>query len=211
MFLRKCLVTATVVLAASTVAPRSASADWVLTPFVGWNFGGSADVSGNGGLSTVNRFAHKVDYGVSAAYMGKGIVGAEVDFGYSPSFYTNTTSSGFQFSSNNNVTTLTGNVIIGVPIGSKYAASVRPYAVAGLGLLRSHVGDAAGLFNVSSKNDFGFDLGGGVMGFVSKNVGLRGDVRYFRGFKGAPSDSATGLALGNFQFWRASAGVTFKF
>jgi hypothetical protein len=36
-------------------------------------------------------------------------------------------------------------------------------------------------------------------------------VRYFRGFTGAPSDSATGLALGNFQFWRASAGVTFKF
>jgi outer membrane protein with beta-barrel domain len=210
MFVRKCLVTAAVLIAASTVAPRSASADWVLTPFVGWNFGGSADVSGNGGVSTVNRFAHKANYGVSAAYMGKGIVGGEVDFGYSPNFYANTTATGFQFASSNNVTTLTGNVIVGIPVGGS-GASVRPYAVGGVGLLRSRVGDAAGLFNVSSKNDFGFDVGGGVMGFVHQNIGLRGDVRYFRGFTGAPSGSATGLALGNFQFWRASAGVTFKF
>lgn len=211
MFMRKCLVAVAVALAASTVAPRSASADWVLTPFVGWNFGGSADVSGNGGVSTANRFAHKANFGVSAAYMGKGIVGGEVDFGYSPNFYANTTATGFQFANSSNVTTLTGNVIIGIPAGSSHAAQIRPYAVAGVGLLRSHVGDAAGLFNVSSKNDFGFDVGGGVMGFFNENVGLRGDVRYFRGFTGAPSGSATGLALGNFQFWRASAGVTFKF
>ncbi|HEX6463700.1 MAG TPA: outer membrane beta-barrel protein [Vicinamibacterales bacterium] len=209
--MKKCLVTAAVVLTASTVAPRSARADWVLTPFVGWNFGSSADVSGNGGLSTTNRFAHKVDYGVSAAYMGHGIFGAEADLGYSPSFYSNTTKTGFQFASGSNVTTLTGNLIVGIPVGGEHSASIRPYGVAGVGLIRSNVGDVAGLFNVSSKNDFGFDVGGGVMGFVHQNVGIRGDVRYFRGFKGAPAGSATGLALGNFQFWRASAGVSFKF
>ncbi|HEX4568658.1 MAG TPA: hypothetical protein VH138_18630, partial [Vicinamibacterales bacterium] len=93
---------------ASAVAPRSASADWVLTPFVGWNFGGSADVSGNGGLSVKNQFAHKANFGVSAAYMGKGIIGGEVDFGYSPNFYENTAATGFQFANSNNVTTLTG-------------------------------------------------------------------------------------------------------
>jgi opacity protein-like surface antigen len=210
MFVRKCLVTAAVVLVASAVAPRCASADWVLTPFVGLNFGGSADVSGNGGTSTKNQFAHKADFGVSAAYMGKGIIGGEVDFGYSPNFYENTAVTGFQFANSNNVTTLTGNVIVGIPVGG-HGPSIRPYAVGGVGLIRSRVGDAAGLFQVTSKNDFGFDVGAGVMGFVHENIGLRGDVRYFRGFTGAPSDSATGLALGNFQFWRASAGVTFKF
>jgi opacity protein-like surface antigen len=210
MWVRKCLVTAAVVLVASAVAPRSASADWVLTPFVGLNFGGSADVSGNGGTSTKNQFAHKADFGVSAAYMGKGIIGGEVDFGYSPNFYENTAVTGFQFANSNNVTTLTGNVIVGIPVGG-HGPSIRPYAVGGVGLIRSRVGDAAGLFQVTSKNDFGFDVGAGVMGFVHENIGLRGDVRYFRGFTGAPSDSATGLALGNFQFWRASAGVTFKF
>jgi opacity protein-like surface antigen len=210
MALRKSLVTVGVVLAASMASPRTASADWVLTPFVGWNFGGSADVNGNGGVSTRNKFAHKANFGLSAAYMGKGILGAEVDFGYSPNFYENTAATGFQFANSNNVTTLTGNLIVGIPAGG-HGASVRPYAVGGVGLVRSRVGDAAGLLDVSSKNDFGFDLGAGLMGFFKQNVGLRGDVRYFRTFQGAPSDSATGLGIGNFQFWRASAGVTFKF
>ena len=38
-------------------APRSASADWVLTPFLGWNFSGSADVHNNtAGTSFNNQF-----------------------------------------------------------------------------------------------------------------------------------------------------------
>ena len=51
----------------------------------------------------------------------------------------------------------------------------------------------------------------GVMGFFAQNVGLRGDVRYFRGFRGSSSDTVTGLALSDFHFWRGSIGVTFKF
>jgi opacity protein-like surface antigen len=210
MNLKKCLIT--VVIASATLAwsPRPAFADWTLTPFVGWNFGGSADVNGSGGVSTKDKFAHKADYGASLAFMGKGIVGGEIDFGYSPSFFANTAASGFQFTSNSNVTTLTGNLIVGIPAGG-YGASVRPYALAGVGLIRQRVGDAAGVFDVNSKNDFGFDAGAGVMGFFNNNVGLRGDVRYFRSFRGAPSGSATGLALSDFHFWRGSAGVTFKF
>ena len=45
---------------------------------------------------------------------------------------------------------------------------------------------------MSTKNDFGLDVGGGVMGFFSDNVGLRGDIRYFRGFRGtSDNDSLT--------------------
>ena len=36
------------------------------------------------------------------------------------------------------------------------------------------------LFNDLSTSDFGINLGGGVTGFFSDNVGIRGDVRYFR-------------------------------
>ena len=209
MSVRKCLVMTAIVLAASTAAPRLASADWVLTPFVGWNFGGSADVSGHGGVSTFNRFAHKVNYGVSAAYMGKGIFGGEVDLGYSPSFYSNTTTNGFEFASGNNVTTLTGNLIVGIPVGGDHA-QIRPYAVGGVGLIRSRVGDAAGLFDVSSKNDFGFDVGGGVMGFFNSNVGLRGDVRYVRSFQSFTDNPTDVFDLGDFDFWRANVGVVFR-
>ena len=214
MSLNKIFITV-VVAAISALSPRAASADWTLTPFVGWNFGGSADVSGNGGVSTSNRFEHKVNYGVSAAAMGKGRISREIGFGYSPNFFANTVGQGFQFSSDNNDMTLTGNVIVGIPAGG-HGAQVRPYAVGGVGLIRQRVGAGPGasgnLFEVNSKNDFGYDLGAGVMGFFTQNVGLRGDVRYFRSFQGSSNpDSVTGLALSGFHFWRGSVGVAFKF
>ena len=53
-------------------------------------------------------------------------------------------------------------------------------------------------------------VGAGVMGFLTQNVGLRGDVRYFRGFRGT-SDNLVGLGVSNFNFWRTSIGVSFKF
>jgi opacity protein-like surface antigen len=211
MSVRKMCVTVAVCAVALAAVPRSASADWLVTPFVGWNFSGSADVNGNGGASFNNQFEHKLDYGVSLASMGAGAVGFEVDFGYSPNFFETGTASNnaFDFTNDSNVVTLTGNVIVGAPIGG-HGGSIRPYAVGGVGLIRSNVQDAEHVFDVSSKNDFGFDIGAGVMGFFAQNIGLRGDFRYFRSFQGS-SDSATGLGLSNFHFWRGSAGVTFKF
>lgn len=212
MSVRKWLLTAGLVAVASMASPRAASADWVLTPFVGWNFNGSADVVGNSLDSFGNKFENKIDYGLSLAGMGAGVVGFEVDFGYSPNFFeTNVGDSGFDFASNSNVTTLTGNVILGIPIGGTTGGSVRPYVVGGVGLIRQNVGDVGDLFDAQSKNDFGFDVGGGVMGFFNSNVGVRGDVRYFRSFQGADAGSLTGLGLGNLNFWRGSVGVSFKF
>jgi opacity protein-like surface antigen len=206
MCVRKWLVIASIVAVASAAAPRTASADWTLTPFVGWNFGGSADVNGSGGSTFSKKFEKKLDYGASLTGMGAGAVGFEVDFGYSPNFFeTSTSTTGFRFTNKSNVTTLTGNVVVGGHTGS-----VRPYAVAGVGLLRTNVQDFAGVFSVNTKNDFGMDVGGGVMGFFSNNVGLRGDVRYFRGFRGTSSNAA-GLTLSDFKFWRGSLGVSFKF
>ena len=212
MSVRRWLVTGSLVAVASMASPRAASADWVLTPFVGWNFNGSADVNGSGGDSVSNKFEHKIDYGASLTGMGAGVFGFELDFGYSPNFFqTNTGGDGFDLASNSNVTTLTANAILGVPVGGQHGASVRPYVVGGVGLIRSNVGDVGDLFDAQSKNDFGFDVGGGVMGFFNSNVGLRGDVRYFRSFQGGDSGSLTGFALGNLNFWRGSVGVSFKF
>ena len=209
MSVRKGLLSAAIVATAFVAMPRTASADWTVTPFVGWNVGGSADVNGSDGTTRNSKFEHRVDYGVSIAGMGKGIFGAEFDFGYSPNFFKNDNDGSFDFASDSNVTTLMGNVIVGAPIGG-HGGSFRPYAVGGVGLIRSSVHDAAGLFDVHSKNDFGFDVGAGAMVFFSQNVGLRGDVRYFRNFGGS-SDNFTGLSVSDFNFWRASLGVSFKF
>ncbi len=212
MSVRKLFVTAAMCAAAIAASPRSASADWTLTPFIGGNFGGSADVNNAvAGTSFENKFEHKLDYGASLAGMGAGIFGFEVDFGYSPNFFETGTASNnaFDFTNDSNVTTLTGNLIVGAPIGG-HGGQIRPYAVGGVGLIRTSVQDAGQFFDVSSKNDFGLDVGGGVMGFFSQNVGIRGDLRYIRSFRG-DSDNVTGLGLSNFHFWRGSVGVSFKF
>jgi opacity protein-like surface antigen len=211
MSLRKLIVTTAMCAVALAAAPRNASADWTLTPFLGWNFGGSADVNNPAAGTTFNNsFEHKIDYGVSLAGMGSGIFGGEIDFGYSPNFFeTGPSINGFQFANDSNVTTLTGNLIIGAPVGG-HGASFRPYAVGGVGLIRTKVQDAAGFFDVASKNDFGYDIGAGAMVFFAQNIGLRGDFRYFRSFQGS-SDNVTGLGLSNFHFWRGSVGVSFKF
>lgn len=211
MSLRKWLVTAGLAAVASMASPRAASADWVLTPFVGWNFNGSADVNQSGGASFSNQFEHKLDYGVSLAAMGAGAVGFEVDFGYSPNFFeTNTDSNNaFRFTNDSNVTTLTANAIVGIPIGGQRGGSVRPYFVGGVGLIRSNVQDVDEFFDANTKNDFGFDVGGGVMGFFNSNVGVRGDIRYFRSFSGS-SDNITGLGVSDFNFWRGSVGLSLK-
>jgi len=206
MYVRKYLVTVAIAAAGLAGAPRTASADWTLTPFVGWNFGSSADVTGSGGPGFKDKFEKKIDYGASLMGMGAGPIGFEVDFGYSPNFFeTSTTASGFQFASKSNVTTLMGNLVVGASGGQ-----VRPYAVAGVGLIRTRLQDVDETFDIHSKNDFGLDVGAGVMGFFSSNVGLRGDVRYFRGFRGT-DDNATGLTVGDFKFWRGSIGLSLKF
>jgi opacity protein-like surface antigen len=209
MCVRKWIVSASMVAVAIVASPRNASADWTLTPFVGWNFSGSASTNGaTAGASFSNKFEKKIDYGASLMATGAGPFGFEIDFGYSPNFFENSVStSGFEFTNESNVTTLMGNLVVGSNKGG-----VRPYVVGGVGLIRTNVDDIGNLFDVNTKNDFGLDVGGGVMGFFSNNVGLRGDIRYFRGFRGtSDSDSVTGLTISDFKFWRGSVGVSFKF
>lgn len=50
----------------------------------------------------------------------------------------------------------------------------------------------------------------GIIGFVSPRVGIRGGVRYFRNLQDSDRGSNVGLDLGGFDFWRATAGVTFR-
>jgi hypothetical protein len=42
-------------------------------------------------------------------------------------------------------------------------------------------------------------------------VGIRGDVRYFRALQDHAAGSDLDLGLSNFDFWRATVGVTFRF
>lgn len=207
MSVRHWLVAPSLVAVVSAAATPTASADWTVTPFIGWNLGGSADINaGSARENSSPMFRRTIDYGASLTAMGKGAVGFEIDFGYSPNFFEDHSSrGGLRLRSDSSVTTLTGNVILGARGGS-----VRPYAVGGVGLIRTNIQGVGHVFSSVNKNDLGLDVGGGVMGFFSQKVGLRGDVRYFRrGFGGA--GDWTGLELNDFQFWRGSLGVSVKF
>ena len=208
MSVRKVIITATLVLITTVAAPRKASADWLLTPFIGWNWGGSANFLDLEDFD--DKFEQKVDFGASLAWMGAGIVGFEVDFGYTPNFFENTGGSGnFEFG-DSNVTTLMGNVIIGVPIGGQHGVGFRPYAVGGIGLIKSRIGDAEDFFNIDS-TDWGIDVGGGANFFFTDKFGIRGDLRYFRSLEDVEPADEFSLGLADFHFWRGSVGATFRF
>ena len=136
MSVRKCLAIASLVLLGSVAAPSKASADWLLTPFVGWNFGGSADFLTDGDGDFDDEFEQRANFGVSLAWMGGGIIGFEADLGYTPNFFENTTGpDNFEFG-DNSVTTLMANLMIGIPIGGQTGGGFRPYVVGGVGYHR---------------------------------------------------------------------------
>jgi opacity protein-like surface antigen len=100
------------------------------------------------------------------------------------------------------------NLILGAPLGRP---GVRPYVSGGLGLIRSNVSSPEDLFDDISDNNLGVNVGAGVMGFFHDNVGLHGDVRVFRNMNDADDDDGIDFDLGSLTFWRASAGLTFRF
>jgi hypothetical protein len=170
-------------------APTPAHAEGYVNPWAGVNFGTDFR-NGRGG------------FGVSAGGMGAGVIGGEATFGYSPSMFGTDNDFG-----NNTVIDVMANVIVGVPIGGQRGGGFRPYVTGGLGLIRTQI-DGGTVFNVAtSNNDFGWNLGGGAMGFFNDHVGVRGDIRYMRNFTG---DVVNGLDLGNFHFWRTSLGLVIR-
>jgi opacity protein-like surface antigen len=187
--------------------PATASADGLFTPFVGANFGGKATFGEFNDFD--DEFERRATFGASLGWMGAGIVGAEIDFGYSPNFFENTSGDGdFEFG-DSNVTTLMGNVLLGIPIGGQTGGGVRPYGTGGIGLIRTEISGTT-LFNDLSTNDLGVNVGGGILGFFTDNVGLRGDLRYFRSLQDTEPDGNLDLGLADFDFWRGSVGVTLR-
>ncbi|HJZ70241.1 MAG TPA: outer membrane beta-barrel protein [Vicinamibacterales bacterium] len=181
--------------AAVVLAPMPARADGFFIPWVGSGFGNNIQ-DGRG------------TFGVSGGAMGAGgVVGGEVDFGWNPSFF----GPSGQFG-NNSVIDVIGNVIVGVPIGGTRGGGIRPYLVGGGGLIRTQFDQTTSPFNpVTSRNMFGWDAGGGVMGFFSDHVGLRGDLRYLRATHDINSGiNSIDLKNNRLDFWRASIGVVFR-
>jgi opacity protein-like surface antigen len=206
--MRKTVITAALVLMGTLAAPAQARADWLFTPWVGANWGGAANFTEFDDFE--DEFERRGNFGATLGYMGGGILGFDIDFGWSPNFFQNTVGDDdFEFG-DSNVTTLMANVKLGAPIGGQSGPGIRPYASGGVGLIMSRIDDPDDLFEVDS-SDWGFNVGAGVTGFFSDNIGITGDVRYFRSLQDNEPDDEFDVALADFRYWRGSVGVTFRF
>jgi hypothetical protein len=182
------------------VSPPAAHADGLLVPFIGANFAGNSGKELSAAID-----AERIDWGVSLAYMGLGILGFEADLAYSPDFYGRTDLGG------SGVLTATGNLMIGIPIGGQTGVGFRPYAAVGLGAIRSRV-DAFGDLLRREETKAAWDFGGGAMFFFGTRVGVRADLRYFHTFGNLDLDLIDGLERPrNLDFARGSVGLILRF
>jgi hypothetical protein len=180
--------------------PGIAAADGLIVPFFGVNFGGD---SGNELADAVD--ASRYHWGASFAWMGGGVIGFEGDIGYSPDFFGKTDAGG------SSVLSVTGNLLLGVPIGGQAGFGVRPYAVVGAGVIRPD-GDAFPAAEAFGETKVAWDFGGGVMVFFATHVGIRADVRYFRTFEAVDFlDVDAADTTGDLDFTRGTLGFVLRF
>src|SRR5262249_25123879 len=144
-------------------------------------------------VSLTNCDDKRLNWGVGLGTT-RGILGFEEEIAYAKNFFGETPGG------DNSVLTVMSNLLVVFPAGP-----IRPYGLIGLGLIRPP-------FTTSNltldQNTLGLDIGGGVNLFFSRSVGLRGDVRHLR--------TLQDVTLGVFNndkvdFWRGSAGLTFRF
>lgn len=181
--------------------PPDAGADWLIIPFVGSSFAPETTF-----LIFEEGAGRKLTLGGSVALLSDGFLGVEADVGHTPGFFEGNNPLGLVLSSR--VTTLTGNVILAVPL-SITRESLRPYVLGGLGLLQARSKHAAGLFPVE-KNLLGVNIGAGAIGMVTPRTGLRFDVRYVKAASGADGPFAR-PGLSRLSFWRATAGLVLRY
>lgn len=187
--MRKLLIALMVTAGVSVAAP--ARADILLTPFLGVTFGGDTP-------------DQQVNYGLSAAFLGRGVFGIEVDAAITPNFFD---AGDLVDLEDSNVSTFMVNLMLAAP---STTPGIRPYASAGAGIVHARATSVGNVFDLN-ENNFGINLGGGVVGQFTDRVGLRGDLRYFRSVQDSDGGDGIDLDLGGFNFWRGTLGVTFRF
>ena len=178
------------------IATQDAAAQAFISPFVGTTLTSPTST----GSST------KPGYGVSLGALG-GVIGGESEFAYFPEIIDNSANA----IAKNKIITFSGGMLIGPTMGR-----VKPYVAIGAGNLHLNVTRLSTVVVPTaesiSNNYFTFNAGGGVIGFFTDHLGVRGDLRYTRAFGIKIEDlETTGLALDKFNFWRAAFGLAVKF
>lgn len=168
--------------------------------YYGVNFGG--DLFSAGPFESFDLENPKA-LGVAVGFWGSGILSGELDFCYSPEFF-----GPEEIVSDNNLMSVTASFVINPTIrfGSQ---KIRPYVLVGGGLMRTRIEDFD-VFGADVRNQGVVDVGGGLQYYFHPRVGLRGDLRYFKGVGANDDDDGWGW-VDNFNYFRATAGIAFTF
>ena len=189
---RAAVVSTLLVLGLFAAVPTSAAAQTFISPFIGFDFGGDSGCPTATGCEDKNS-----NLGMAVGKLGA-LAGGEVELGYARDFF------GDAPGVDSNVLTLMFNVIVGPKVGP-----VRPFVLGGVGIIKSRVEFDAGSL-LDTGNEFGYNLGGGLMVMFGEHIGVRGDIRRFKSLSGTDflGFSLSDVKLG---FNRASAGVVLAF
>lgn len=177
------------------------AAEWHLKPFAGVTFGGSTT------LVDLEHAAGKVHLitGVTGTLIGE-VLGVDADLGWARGFFQ---TGGQELVLASNVVTLTGNVVIAVPRRmAQY--SLRPYFVAGVGLMHARSDGRLGALPVSSTLP-AVDFGGGATGFLTSRLGLNWEIRRFGTVGGGHRTSGVSFDDERLSFWRASMAIAVRY
>jgi opacity protein-like surface antigen len=185
---------------ASTYGPIESH--WIASGFVGSNFGNS----------TVDP---SVTFGGQIGYLWHGYIGVEALGDFAPEFKLDNA----LLADDPHVASYMANAIAAVPIG--HDGRFQPYVSGGLGAIQMstrvfNAGTTASGISDGNQARLGVDLGGGVMGYGTHGVGFRADIRYYKATTDnnftatTPSELFTQGLLSGVDFWRASAGVVWR-
>ena len=181
--------------------PAAASADWLVSPFVGTTLGGSTNLLTLDSSSGNKKFT----FGASFGFLSDGLFGLEASAGHTPHFFEGSSGSLVLTSG---VSTLTGDVIVAVP-QSITGYSLRPFFVVGVGLLHANSRDLIQFVSFDS-NLLALNLGGGAIGMLSNRTGLRFEIRQYKNVSADSTATTSGMST-RISFWRASVGVVLRY
>ena len=184
---------AALALFAGALFPHTAHAQGFVSASYGYNFGGDA------GCRTATDCQNKNwNWGGALGALGK-VVGFEAEWTHEGEFTGDV-------STRTSVTTLMGNFMLAPRFGI-----VQPFGLAGIGAIKTKVEDQL-LGSSDSENQIGWTIGGGLIVFVQKHIGLKGDIRYYHSFQAL---DLLGLDIGQdrnkIDFGRAGFGVVLRF
>jgi hypothetical protein len=183
------------------LSARAFAGERQIRPFVGATFAGATTfVDLDDAVDKPN-----VAVGASAMFLGE-IFGAEIDVGDAPGFFESGNGNLVRLS---RVTTVSGNLVVAAPHRlTEYW--LRPYVVAGGGLMRVRTTTLFSVFDVSAVLPQ-FDVGAGVIGFITNRFGVSWDIRRFQDVGNTTGNNGLSFGEEHLSFWRGTMAFVIRY